>query len=78
MINYTNPDKERFVNIAAMALFNVPAIVLGKTEENCQKAATRYFVNNHIKGAAVPIDLVKSTYSVEEESTIISFDVRKV
>lgn len=53
-------------------------IVLGKTEENCQKAATRYFVNNHIKGAAVPIDLVKSTYSVEEESTIISFDVRKV
>lgn len=30
------------------------------------------------KGAAVPIDLVKSTYSVEEESTIISFDVRKV
>lgn len=67
MINYTNPDRERFVNI-----------VLGKTEENYQKAATRYFVNNHIKGAAVPIDLVKSTYSVEEESTIISFDVRKV
>lgn len=25
MINYTNPDRERFVNIAAMALFNVPA-----------------------------------------------------
>lgn len=24
MINYTNPDRERFVNIAAMALFNVP------------------------------------------------------
>lgn len=23
MINYTNPDRERFVNIAAMALFNV-------------------------------------------------------
>lgn len=42
------------------------------------KVAARYFVNNHIKGAAVPIDLVKSTYSVEEESTIISFDVRKV
>lgn len=56
----------------------VVIIVLSKTEENCQKAATRYFVNNHIKGAAVPIDLVKSTYSVEEESTIISFDVRKV
>ena len=57
---------------------SVVIIVLGKTEENCQKAATRYFANNHIKGAAVPIDLVKSTYSVEEESTIISFDVRKV
>lgn len=57
---------------------SVVIIVLGKTEENCQKAATRYFVNNHIKGAAVPIDLVKSTYSVEEESTIISFDVCKV
>lgn len=25
MINYTNPDRECFVNIAAMALFNVPA-----------------------------------------------------
>lgn len=25
MINYTNPDRERFINIAAMALFNVPA-----------------------------------------------------
>ena len=57
---------------------SVVIIVLGKTEENCQKAATRYFVSNHIKGAAVPIDLVKSTYSIEEESTIISFDVRKV
>lgn len=53
-------------------------LFLVKTEENCQRAAARYFVNNHIKGAAVPIDLVKSTYSVEEESTIISFDVRKV
>lgn len=57
---------------------SVVIIVLGKTEENCQRAATRYFVNNHIKGAAVPIDFVKSTYSVEEESTIISFDVHKV
>lgn len=57
---------------------SVVIIVLGKTEESCKKAATRYFVNNHIKGAAVPIDLVKSTYSIEEESTIISFDVRKV
>lgn len=57
---------------------SVVIIVLGKTEESCKKAAIRYFVNNHIKGAAVPIDLVKSTYSVEEESTIISFDVRKV
>lgn len=26
MINYTNPDRERFVNIAAMALFNVPTV----------------------------------------------------
>lgn len=24
MINYTNPDRKRFVNIAAMGLFNVP------------------------------------------------------
>lgn len=53
-------------------------LFLAKRKKNCQKAATRYFVNNHIKGAAVPIDLVKSTYSVEEESTIISFDVREV
>lgn len=57
---------------------SVVIIVLGKTEENCQKAAARYFVNNHIKGAPTLIDLVKSTYSVEEESTIISFDVHKV
>lgn len=57
---------------------SVVIIVLGKTEENCQRAAARYFVHNNIKGAPVLIDLVKSTYSVEEESTIISFDVRKV
>lgn len=57
---------------------SVVIIVLGKTEENCQKAATRYFVKNNIKGTPTLIDLVKSTYSVEEESTIISFDVRKV
>lgn len=53
-------------------------LFLVKQKKIAKKAATRYFVNNHIKGAAVPIDLVKSTYSVEEESTIISFDVRKV
>lgn len=57
---------------------SIVIIVLGKTEENCQRAAARYFVNNHIKGTPVLIDLVKSTYSVEEESTIISFDVHKV
>lgn len=57
---------------------SVVIIVLGKTEENCQRAAARYFVKNNIKGSLSPVDLVKSTYSVEEESTIISFDVHKV
>lgn len=57
---------------------SVVIIVLGKTEENCQRAAARYFVKNNIKGSPSLVDLVKSTYSVEEESTIISFDVRKV
>lgn len=56
---------------------SVVIIVLGKTEKNCQRAAARYFVNNHIKGVPALIDLVKSTYSIEEKATIISFDVRK-
>lgn len=56
---------------------SVVIIVLGKTEENCQRAVARYFVKNNIKGSPSLIDLVKSTYSVEEESTIISFDVHK-
>lgn len=57
---------------------SVVVIVLGKTEENCQRAIARYFVKNNIKGNPALIDLVKSTYSVEEESTIISFDVHKL
>lgn len=53
-------------------------LFLVKQKKIAKKLLLAIFVNNHIKGAAVPIDLVKSTYSVEEESTIISFDVRKV
>lgn len=41
MINYTNPDRERFVNIAAMALFNVPAneevTVVDIIDKDCKK-----------------------------------------
>ena len=55
---------------------SVVIIVLGKTEENCKKVAARYFVNNNIKGAPVAIDLIKSTYSIEEDATIISFNGR--
>lgn len=73
MINYTNPDRERFVNIAAMALFNVPANEEVTVVDIIDKLRSHYQII-----VAVPIDLVKSTYSVEEESTIISFDVRKV
>ena len=57
---------------------SVVIIVLGKTEENCQRAAARYFVKNHIKGVPALIDLVESTYSIEEEATIISFDNCKI
>lgn len=57
---------------------SVVIIILGKTEESCKKVANCYFANNSIKGTPVAIDLIKSTYSIEEESTIISFDVRKV
>lgn len=57
---------------------NVVIIVLGKTEENCKKAATRYFANNCIKGSPVIVNLINSTYSVEEESTILSFNSRRL
>lgn len=57
---------------------SVVVIVLGKTEENCQRAVARYFIKNNIKGSPSLIDLVKSTYSIEEEATILSFDVHKV
>lgn len=42
----------------------------------CKKVAARYFANNNIKGAPVAIDLVKSTYSIEEDATVISFNGR--
>ena len=53
---------------------SVIIIVLGKTEENCQRAANRYFINNCIKGYPVTVNLVNSTYSVEEDATILSFN----
>ena len=55
---------------------SVVIIVLGKTEESCKKVAARYFASNYIKGAPVAIDLVKSTYSIEEDATVISFNGR--
>ena len=55
---------------------SVVIFVLGKTEESCKKVAARYFANNYIKGAPVAIDLVKSTYSIEEDATVISFNGR--
>lgn len=55
---------------------SVVIIVLGKTEESCKKVAACYFANNNIKGAPVAIDLVKSTYSIEEDATVISFNGR--
>ena len=55
---------------------SVVIIVLGKTEESCKKVAARYFTNNNIKGAPVAIDLIKSTYSIEEDATVISFNGR--
>jgi hypothetical protein len=55
---------------------SVVIIVLGKTEESCKKVAARYFANNNIKGAPVAIDLVKSTYSIKEDATVISFNGR--
>lgn len=55
---------------------SVVIIVLGKTEESCKKVAARYFANNSIKGTPVAIDLVKSTYSIEEDATVISFNGR--
>lgn len=55
---------------------SIVIIVLGKTEESCKKVAAHYFANNNIKGAPVAIDLVKSTYSIEEDATVISFNGR--
>jgi hypothetical protein len=55
---------------------SIVIIVLGKTEESCKKVAARYFANNNIKGAPVAIDLVKSTYFIEEDATVISFNGR--
>ena len=55
---------------------SVVIIVLGKTEESCKKVAARYFAINNINGAPVAIDLVKSTYSIEEDATVISFNGR--
>lgn len=55
---------------------SVVIIVLGKTEESCKKVAARYFASNNIKGTPVAIDLVKSTYSIKEDATVISFNGR--
>lgn len=55
---------------------SIVIIILGKTEESCKKVANRYFANNSIKGAPVAIDLVESTYSIEEDATVISFNGR--
>lgn len=57
---------------------NVVIIVLGKTEESCKKVAARYFVNNNIKGTPVIVDFVNSTYSVEEDATVLSFNSRRL
>ena len=53
-------------------------LFLVKQKKIAKKLLLAILLTIILKGAAVPIDLVKSTYSVEEESTIISFDVRKV
>lgn len=57
---------------------SVVIIVLGKNRRKLPKSCCSLFCQQPYQRSAVPIDLVKSTYSVEEESTIISFDVRKV
>ena len=51
-------------------------LFLVKQKKVVKKLLLVIFANNNIKGAPVAIDLVKSTYSIEEDATVISFNGR--